>query len=51
MVTEPTGKAGCPCPRLKCRRHGDCAECRKQHRRIKKPPYCDIIAKTGEGKK
>lgn len=31
----------CPCARLKCKRHGNCAECRKHHEGKKYPIYCE----------
>jgi hypothetical protein len=39
----------CPCKRLKCERHGDCAACRQYHREHKKyPPYCERAGKNRE---
>ncbi len=32
----------CPCKKLKCPRHGDCAACKQHHATHKKyPPYCE----------
>jgi hypothetical protein len=32
----------CPCKKLKCPRHGDCAACRLHHATGGKyPPFCD----------
>ncbi|MGB8261775.1 MAG: hypothetical protein WCE75_15545 [Terracidiphilus sp.] len=33
----------CPCPKLKCPRHGDCGPCREYHRNRKhpRPPRCE----------
>lgn len=30
----------CPCKRVKCERHGKCAECMEHHRTKKHPPAC-----------
>ena len=30
----------CPCPRMKCERHGRCTECWNYHFSKKKLPYC-----------
>ncbi|WP_255883845.1 MULTISPECIES: hypothetical protein [unclassified Ruminococcus] len=35
---------GCPCKRIKCERHGNCEECKKQHALKKKYlPACERI--------
>lgn len=31
-------KKECPCKRVKCERHGDCAACRAHHAEIKRSP-------------
>ena len=37
----------CPCKKLKCVRHGDCAACRLHHLEHKKtPPYCERAPKV-----
>ncbi len=35
----------CPCRRIKCVRHGNCAECRAHHHKLKKLqlPWCERI--------
>ena len=36
----------CPCKKLKCPRHGDCASCRQHHSTHRKyPPYCERTEK------
>lgn len=37
--------AGCPCKRIKCERHGDCAACREHHLCFKRKmrPACDRL--------
>lgn len=32
--------ASCPCPKVKCERHGKCQECRANHEGRKNPSYC-----------
>nr|WP_319489146.1 hypothetical protein [uncultured Caproiciproducens sp.] len=40
MILE-NGADTCNCPRIKCERHGKCAECMAHHEKNKKhPPYC-----------
>ncbi|HEX3017325.1 MAG TPA: hypothetical protein VHP31_05665 [Caproicibacter sp.] len=44
MVTEP--KQDCPCPKLKCKRHGNCVECREHHQNSRYTPYCERESRT-----
>lgn len=36
----------CPCKRLKCPRHGDCAACLRHHEGNKHPAACRRLPKT-----
>ena len=35
----------CPCKKLECERHGDCAACKEHHRSVKKKviPECERL--------
>jgi hypothetical protein len=35
-----TLKEDCPCPKLKCKRHGNCDVCEAYHGRKGRLPYC-----------
>lgn len=39
-MTLESGTETCPCKRVKCERHGDCAACTEHHSTKKHPPYC-----------
>mgnify|MGYP005608278975 FL=1 len=41
----------CPCKRVKCERHGDCAACKEHHSSQKKcPTACERAARKEERK-
>lgn len=41
----------CPCKRVKCKRHGDCAACRAHHQEKNKHPVaCDRLQETAKRK-
>ena len=43
---------GCPCKRMNCERHGDCAACRAHHSGDKKSlPYCERESRKTRGEK
>lgn len=39
-VVKKSAESFCPCPKVKCKYHADCAACRKHHSKKDKPPYC-----------
>lgn len=42
----------CPCKRIKCKRHGDCATCREHHHAPERqsPTNCERLRKKAERK-
>ena len=45
-VRMQEARRDCPCKKLKCPRHGDCAACRQHHStQSKLPPYCERAEK------
>ena len=39
--STPDFRADCPCPKLKCKLHGQCIECRAKHARKGQLPRCE----------
>ncbi|MDR3552457.1 MAG: hypothetical protein P4L75_04965 [Clostridia bacterium] len=33
-------KKDCPCPKIKCKRHGCCRECELHHAKRGRPTFC-----------
>ena len=49
MSEETKPKSDCPCKRLRCERHGRCAECRSYHaERKKSTPACERESERAE---
>lgn len=46
MLLE-NGTDTCTCKRIKCERHGKCAECMEHHEKKKHPPYCKRVKVKG----
>ena len=42
MILE-NGADICSCVKVKCERHGKCAECMEHHKTKKHPPYCKRV--------
>lgn len=37
---QTSAAANCPCKRMNCKRHGDCAACIAHHKDSRYPPQC-----------
>lgn len=51
IAEEVQHNENCPCKRIKCERHGDCAACRAHHTQKKKyPSTCERLKRREEKK-